>query len=206
MNMKKLCFLPAMPLMIVATPVQAQQISEVVATLQRDGGITFTAIREMRAAQFDTLDKDKSGGLSEEEASGALSIAGGRGGGRGGGGGARAQGGDPAVSGEQRAERMKRMQERMKQRGGQGGQMRPGGAMGAGAGGGGNPLARMQFMAADGDFNGQLTKAEFIEAPMPQLVRADTDMDGRLTVEEIQALQAAGRPGAAAMPMGESGQ
>jgi hypothetical protein len=198
MNMKKLYFLIGMPLMTVANPVQAQQISEVVATLQRDGAITFTAIREMRTAQFDTLDKDKSGGLSEEEASGALSIAGGRG--------ARAQGGDSAVSDEQRAERMKRMQERMKQRGGQGGQMRPGGAMGAGAGGGGNPLARMQFMAADGDFNGQLTKAEFIEAPMPQLVRADTDMDGRLTVEEIQALQAAGRPGAAAMPMGESGQ
>jgi hypothetical protein len=188
--MNKFLIFSAVALGSLATPAQAQKVSEVVAMLQRDGGITFTAIREFRARQFDMLDKDKSGGLSEEEASGSLSIAGGRGARSGVG----SSGPAAGMSDDKRAERIEKMRERMQQRGGGQvvGQYR-GGMMGTG----GSPFARMQFMAADGDFDGQLTRAEFIEAPMPQLVRIDKDMDGRLTVEEIQTAQSAAGAGGA---------
>jgi hypothetical protein len=196
--MNKFLIFSAVALGSLTTPVQAQQVSEVVAMLQRDGAITFVAIREFRTRQFDMLDKDKSGGLSEEEASGSLSIVGGRGGRAG----VAVAGPDAGMSDDKRAERIKKMRERRQQRGdGQGAGQGRGGLMGAG----GNPFARMQFMAADGDFDGQLTRAEFIEAPMPQLVRIDKDMDGRLTVEEIQTAQSAAGAGGA-MQMDGGGQ
>lgn len=169
----------------------AQGTASVVEILQRDGAISFINIREARAQQFDLLDKDKSGGLSAEEASGALSVAGGQRPGGAGMAGRRQQGGAMAggtMSDDDRAKRRKAMRDRMQQGGGrQDGMRRGGGGRGAMAQGDGNPFERMQFMAADGDFNGVLTKAEFVEAPLPTLVGMDKDMDGRLTVEEIQA-------------------
>lgn len=43
------------------------------------------------------------------------------------------------------------------------------------------------FLAADADFNGSLTQDEFVEAAIPALARIDTNMDSRLTSDEIEA-------------------
>jgi hypothetical protein len=202
---KKILIAAALGSLSLSSLALAQGTASLVETLQRDGVISFAAIRDARALQFDTLDKDKSGGLSQDEASGALSIAGGRrpggagmaGGGQGAGMAGGGQGAGMAgnnMSDDERAKRRKAMRERMEQRGGgQGGQGGQGGRRGAMAEGGGNPLERMQFTSADGDFNGSLSKTEFVEAPFPTLVAMDKDMDSRLTVEEIQA--APGRGG-----------
>jgi hypothetical protein len=183
-----------------STPANAQEVSELVGALQTNGYISLAQIREMRGKQFDTLDKDKSGGLSQDEAQGALSIAGRRGGQGGGGGmaggrmgGGAGAGGAANMTEEQRKAMRERMQQRQReggQGGGMGGGRRGQRGAGGGAGGPGAALGQMQFMAADGDFDGQLTRAEFVEAPIPTLVGADKDMDGRISVEEIQAMQA----------------
>jgi hypothetical protein len=204
--MKKVIFIAAMiGGLSMPSVASAQGAESLVSILQRDGVISFAAIREARTQQFDTLDKDKSGGLSQDEASGALSIGGGRrpgGAGMAGGGQGRGQGGGGGMAGanmsdDERAKRRKAMRERMEQGGGAQGGMRQGGGQGGRRGamaqGGGNPMERMQFTSADGDFNGSLSKAEFVEAPFPMLVSMDKDMDSRLTIEEIQA--APGRGG-----------
>ncbi|MGL5838282.1 MAG: hypothetical protein ACRCY3_07250 [Sphingorhabdus sp.] len=192
--MKKI--LIALTLAGIGTHVQAQEMSELIGKLQNDGYVSIADIREMRSKQFDTLDKDKSGGLSSEEAQGALSIAN-RGGGQGGGTMMQGRRGE-GMSAEQRKAMRERMQQ-ARRNGGEGGGSRQGRKGAGGMAGGGNQLGRMQFMAADGDFDGQLTRIEFIEAPIPMLVEADKDMDTRITVEEIQQLRnaTASRAGAA---------
>jgi hypothetical protein len=192
----------------LSAPASAQDTGGLVAALQANGFVSIAQIRDMRGRQFAALDKDGSGGLSPDEAEGALSIAGGRrpggagpgaAGGRGGGGAGGMAGG---MSDEQRARMREMMRQRMAngegRRGQQGGAMgKGGGAMGAS---GQNPLGRMQFVSADADFDGSLSKAEFVEAPVPMLVGLDKDMDGRLTVEEIQAAPGRGGGGGDMQP------
>ena len=56
-----------------------------------------------------------------------------------------------------------------------------------GRGGGGGRGAGYAFLAADADFDGALTQAEFVEAVIPMLARIDTNMDSRLTRDELAA-------------------
>jgi hypothetical protein len=196
--MRKTIMLAAICAACVSTPASAQGTASVVEILQRDGAISFAAIREARGQQFDLLDQDSNGGLTQEEAAGALSIAGGRqGAGQMGGAGQKQgarRGGGAGMTEEQRAKIRERRQQRGMGRGDRHGQQGQGqGRRGAMMQNGGNPLEGMQFMSADGDFNGELSKVEFVEAPFPLLVSMDKDMDSRLTVEEIQA--APGRGG-----------